>query len=158
MTTIYGTSGADYIQGSSANDMLFGLAGDDTLDGGAGNDTLTGGIGDDTFVVDSAGDVVVEQAGEGTDTLFANTAYTMGPNIEIGRLFGSGNSLGILAADTTAVPYTGVPPRLPPPCRRDSVIACERRDKRRWWPRAPSARWRGDGVRRRASAGCRSFP
>lgn len=87
----------------SGDDMLFGLAGDDTLDGGAGSDTMIGGTGDDLYVVNGIGDVAVEQAGEGQDTLFANVAYTMGGNIEIGRLFGTGASLGVAAGQTTAV-------------------------------------------------------
>ena len=42
--------------------------GNDTLNGGTGSDTMAGGTGDDTYVVDDAGDVVTERAGEGTDT------------------------------------------------------------------------------------------
>ena len=103
MAIINGTPSNDFIQGFSADDQLFGLGGDDTLDGGGGADVMTGGLGDDVFIVDAAGDVAIEQQGEGADSLFAGTTYVMGANIEIGRLFGAGTSLGVAADQVTAV-------------------------------------------------------
>ena len=55
-----GNSLANYITGNSAANTLAGGDGNDTLDGGTGADTMTGGVGDDVYVVDNAGDVVVE--------------------------------------------------------------------------------------------------
>jgi Ca2+-binding RTX toxin-like protein len=46
--------------------------GNDTLDGGAGNDSLIGGLGDDTYVLET-GDVIVELAGQGSDTVRSST-------------------------------------------------------------------------------------
>ena len=71
--------------------MLFGAQGSETLLGGAGNDVLSGGIGadimkggagDDAYVVDNAGDVVVENAGEGTDTVFATANFALFANVK----------------------------------------------------------------------------
>jgi len=73
-----GLDGNDQIAGAAADDSLDGDAGSDVLDGGAGNDTLdggtgadamTGGIGNDSFVVDEAGDTVIENSGEGIDEI-----------------------------------------------------------------------------------------
>ncbi|MBX4929980.1 M10 family metallopeptidase C-terminal domain-containing protein [Rhizobium binae] len=65
------------------NDTLSGGAGNDTLDGGQGADSLTGGTGDDIFVVRDTGDTVIENAGEGIDTVQTYlTGYTLGANIE----------------------------------------------------------------------------
>ncbi|HEX8624678.1 MAG TPA: calcium-binding protein, partial [Allosphingosinicella sp.] len=64
-----GKGGNDVAAGAAGNDSLDGGAGDDTLDGGAGDDSMAGGLGNDIYVVDSAADSVVENAGEGTDEI-----------------------------------------------------------------------------------------
>jgi Ca2+-binding RTX toxin-like protein len=84
-----GTAFNDTLTGSSAVNVLVGGAGDDSLNGGSGADTMIGGIGDDTYVVDNSGDVVVENPGEGTDTVMASATYTLGANVENLTLTGS---------------------------------------------------------------------
>ena len=54
--------------GNTLDNVLTGNSGDNVLSGGTGNDTMIGGLGNDTYVVDAAGDVVTELAGQGTDT------------------------------------------------------------------------------------------
>src|SRR5262249_19727859 len=87
------------VVGGSGSDSLTGDAGANVLDGGAGADTMTGGAGDDAYYVDSAGDVVVENMGDGIDTVFASLNYVLGGNVEnlsllTGALNGFGNELG----------------------------------------------------------------
>jgi Ca2+-binding RTX toxin-like protein len=48
------------LTGGSGADSLDGGLGNDRLDGGSGADMLVGGAGDDTYLIDNAGDVVVE--------------------------------------------------------------------------------------------------
>ncbi|MEP7006831.1 MAG: hypothetical protein ABI810_12680, partial [Sphingomonas bacterium] len=64
-----GGNGDDVLNGGGGDDYLGGAAGNDRLNGGAGSDTLIGGTGNDTYVVDSLGDVIVENANEGSDTV-----------------------------------------------------------------------------------------
>jgi Ca2+-binding RTX toxin-like protein len=68
------------------------------LDGGAGNDTLVGGRWHDTYVIDSAGDVVVETgvtrdgadlSNDTVETPFETSLLTQFPNIENIRLVGA---------------------------------------------------------------------
>lgn len=94
-----GTTGPDVLAGSGGNDTLAGLAGDDTLDGGAGNDSLTGGGGNDTYILDNAGDVLVELAGGGIDTVVSDVNHTLSAQLEnlvfsaaAGGAFGVGNA------------------------------------------------------------------
>ena len=96
------------LTGNQWSNLLTGLAGNDTLDGGAGIDTLVGGTGDDTFVVDNAGDVVTEAAGEGTDLIQSAVSFTAAANVENLTLTGSaavnatGNALANLLTGNAA--------------------------------------------------------
>ena len=75
--TINGTNLAETLTGTGEEDIINGLGGDDTLNGAVGADTMVGGLGNDTYVVDNAGDVVTENANEGTDTVQASVTYTL---------------------------------------------------------------------------------
>jgi trimeric autotransporter adhesin len=95
--TLYGLGGNDKLSGSSGADQLFGGDGNDTLDGGLGADTLTGGLGNDTYVIDDANDILVEMAGEGTDTVQSTIDFMLAAEFENLTLLGtvstgSGNS------------------------------------------------------------------
>ena len=67
---------ANVLTGNAAANVLTGGAGNDILTGGAGIDKLRGGLDDDTYVM-SAGDVIVENSGEGSDTIRAAVSFSL---------------------------------------------------------------------------------
>lgn len=81
--------------GNELANTITGNAGKNLLNGGAGADQLIGGEGDDTYIVDHEGDLVVERAGEGGDTVSASVAYALGANVENLVLIGTGDIGGI---------------------------------------------------------------
>jgi Ca2+-binding RTX toxin-like protein len=89
-----GSSFDDQLTGDAAANVLSGGAGNDTLDGGAGTDKLVGGIGNDTYVVSISTENVVENAGEGTDTVLSTITYTLDTNVENLTLTGTAAANG----------------------------------------------------------------
>jgi trimeric autotransporter adhesin len=88
--------------GNDAANSITGNAGHNTLDGGAGADRLQGLAGDDNYLIDDAGDVVIEDANQGFDTVLSALTHTLAANVEALRLQGSadvngsGNEIGNL--------------------------------------------------------------
>ena len=125
--TLSGTDGADSLVGGAGNDMLvagggndrlnggtgsdwlYGQSGDDILIGGSGPDVMFGQTGDDRYSVDDPGDIVNENANEGTDTVFASVAYSLPDNVEnltlvdgAGAISGNGNALNNVLTGNSA--------------------------------------------------------
>lgn len=100
--TLIGNAGNNSLIGNAGNDLLSGGAGSDTLVGSTGVDTMSGGTGDETYYVDSATDMIVEIAGEGTDTVEASVSYTLSANVEVLSLTGSTDidATGTASSDT----------------------------------------------------------
>ncbi|AYC32737.1 hypothetical protein D3880_10210 [Pseudomonas cavernae] len=100
-----GNSGANVLKGLDGNDSLIGNAGNDTLDGGTGADLMRGNAGNDTYVVDEAGDQVIESANEGTDLVQSAITYSLTANVENLTLTGSADLDG--TGNTLANVITG---------------------------------------------------
>lgn len=87
------------IAGNGGASSLFGLDGNDVLMAGTGIATLNGGAGNDLYQVTHTGDIVVESANEGTDTVSASVSFALGANVEkltltgTAAITGTGNSL-----------------------------------------------------------------
>jgi Ca2+-binding RTX toxin-like protein len=86
--TLTGTAALN-ATGDGAANMLIGNAGANKLDGGADDDTLIGGAGNDTYAVDSAGDAILEYAGEGVDQVNAKSDYALAAYLENLTLLGA---------------------------------------------------------------------
>ena len=92
---LYGGTENDGLYGGDGSDKLYGGAGDDTLDGSLGADTMDGGAGSDTYVLDHAGDVIIETSAVGNDLVQSwLTSTTLGANVENLTLLGAGTSDG----------------------------------------------------------------
>lgn len=65
---------------ATGNDIYNNITGNDEdniIDGKAGNDTMTGGLGNDIYYVDQYLDEIIENQGEGIDTVYSSTNYKM---------------------------------------------------------------------------------
>jgi Ca2+-binding RTX toxin-like protein len=111
-----GAAGKDVLRGTSGIDRHFGLAGDDILEGGAegdyldggtGADVMAGGEGNDLYVVDDAGDQVIEGVDQGRDEVRTTlSGYKLADNVENLRalgtaglvLFGNGLNNSVMGA------------------------------------------------------------
>jgi Ca2+-binding RTX toxin-like protein len=94
--------------GGSLGDLLTGNGLANTLVGGAGNDTLAGGLGDDIYSSATSSalgtDTLVEQPGEGRDTLDFSLTSTLAVAVNLGvvttQVVNANLSLVLSAADT----------------------------------------------------------
>ena len=77
--------------GNSQNNAIVGNTGNNLLNGEAGADSMYGGAGNDVYFVDNAGDVVIENANEGNDTVYASIDYGLTANVDNLILQGSAN-------------------------------------------------------------------
>jgi Ca2+-binding RTX toxin-like protein len=87
-TTTYAVN----LHGNELNNEIWGNDGPNLLNGFSGADILSGLGGDDTYFVDNLGDVVIESAGGGFDTIYANVGgnpvFRLPDHVE--RLIGNG--------------------------------------------------------------------
>ncbi len=84
------------INGFSAEDVIIGSSQNDTIDS---DGSMSGGLGDDTYIVDAQSATVIENAGEGFDTIVTSLNMTLPDHVEalsflIGASSGVGNALG----------------------------------------------------------------
>jgi len=87
-----GSSGPVMLAGQGGNDTLTGGSSGDMLDGGTGVDTLIGNDGSDYYMVDNAGDKVIETStAGGWDTVVSTVSYSITANVENLALDGTAN-------------------------------------------------------------------
>ncbi len=82
-TIVAGGTTTATVTGTSKFDVLAGGATNDKIDGRAGADLMKGGGGDDTYVIDNAGDHILEFGGGGIDTaLVSASRYALDAQVE----------------------------------------------------------------------------
>jgi Ca2+-binding RTX toxin-like protein len=110
-------TGTNAINGTG-NNLANGITGNgaaNMLNGGTGMDILAGLDGHDTYVVDHAGDLVIELANNGVDTVQSSVTYALAVNVEnltltgTTAINGTGNMLdNLVLGNSAANVLTGV--------------------------------------------------
>ena len=85
--TLYGSKAAS-ATGNQLDNLLRGNSAANIIDGKAGADQMLGGAGNDTYLVDQAGDRVIEQANQGRDTVKASLSWVLSEHLENLELLG----------------------------------------------------------------------
>jgi Ca2+-binding RTX toxin-like protein len=80
--------------GNNADNVIIGNSGNNNLTGGGGNDTLAGGNGNDTYVVDTVGEVIIENPSAGIDLVQSSVTFVLPTNVENLTLTGTANING----------------------------------------------------------------
>lgn len=104
--TLTGDDGFNIIEGGLGRDVINAGLGNDSVRGGGGDDIMRGGLGNDFYLVDTAGDAVIERLGEGIDEVRSGVSYSLGAHVEnlsllgMGARTGVGNGLGNIIVGT----------------------------------------------------------
>src|SRR5262245_57294145 len=80
--------------GNNLANKLYGNAVNNLLDGRGGADIMAGGAGNDSYVVDDAGDTVIENLNQGTDAVFSTAHFALSANVETLVLQGNADLQG----------------------------------------------------------------
>ena len=91
-----GTAAID-LTGNYLSQTIVGNYGDNVLNGGSGADTLIGLFGNDIYAVADSRIVIIEDAGQGSDTVSALVDYTLGAGVSVEALVAQdrGSTTGI---------------------------------------------------------------
>ena len=94
---LFGNSAGNVLRGGQGRDVIIGLGGDDMIMGGAGAaNEIYGGTGNDTYLVESRFDTIIENAGEGIDTVVSGIfQINLSANVENLTYNGTGNFTGV---------------------------------------------------------------
>jgi len=87
--------------GNEYGQQMLGNTGNNILAGGGGVDSFVGYGGNDIYVTDRAGEVVVELAGQGYDSIYTSATYTIAAGVSIERFVTTSQ------AGTAAINLTG---------------------------------------------------
>lgn len=85
-TAINAASDPIGLTGNALSQIIVGNYGNNILDGGGGGDALAGLRGDDLYYVHGRNDLVVEQAGDGRDTVVASGDFVLGAGSSVEQI------------------------------------------------------------------------